>query len=124
MKNLSLLLIAFFTISFSAIAQNGKVVLCEDYNKTDGTPTGVNKNWDIDKETGSYVYVIYSQDAIIKDKLMLYVDKKNDNGNLLTSYIAFDIKKMTGFSLTQRQRKKNGQCMTINLQNPVITEFQ
>jgi hypothetical protein len=100
MKNLSLLLIAFFTISFSAIAQNGKVVLCEDYNKTDGTPTGVNKNWDIDKETGSYVYVIYSQDAIIKDKLMLYVDKKNDNG----SYIAFDTQDFTFDPKTERKK--------------------
>lgn len=116
MKNLSLLLIAFFTISFSAIAQNGKVVLCEDYNKTDGTPTGVNKNWDIDKETGSYVYVIYSQDAIIKDKLMLYVDKK------MTTAVTLHLTRRISL-MTQRQRK-NGQCMTINLLNPVITEFQ
>lgn len=91
MKNLTLLLFTFFSFSFAALAQNGKVVMCEDYSKTDGTPTGINKNWDIEKEKGSYVYIIYSQDAIIKDKLMLYVDKKNDNG----SYIAFDTQEFT-----------------------------
>jgi hypothetical protein len=70
------------------------------------------------KKTGSYVYVIYSQDAIIKDKLMLYVDKKNDNG----SYIAFDTQDFSYDPKTEK--KKMGQCMTINLLNPVITEFQ
>ncbi|MFN8295826.1 MAG: hypothetical protein U0T69_06490 [Chitinophagales bacterium] len=86
MKHLIYLLLAFFSLSMSTFAQNGKVVLCEDYNKTTGIPTGINKNWDVEKEKGSYVYIIYSQDNIIKEKLSLYVDKKNEKG----SYIAFD----------------------------------
>lgn len=91
MKNLTLFIVAFMALSFSAIAQNGKVVLCEDYDKTNGTPTGINKNWDVDKNTGSYVYIVYSQDYTIKDKLMLYVDKKNTSG----TYVAFDTQEFT-----------------------------
>ena len=86
MKNIITSIVAIVLFSSTVLAQNGKVVLCEDYNKTDGTPSGINKNWDIDKKTGSYVYIVYSQDNTIKDKLMLYVDKKNTSG----SYIAFD----------------------------------
>lgn len=88
MKNLFLLLTALFIFSAAAYSQNGRVVLCEDYNKTDGTPTGINKNWDIDSAKGSYVYIIYLQDNIIKDNLMLYVDRKNNNGE----YVADDTK--------------------------------
>ena len=100
MKNLTLLLLAFFSFSLTLIAQNEKIVLCEDYNKTDGTPTGINKNWDIEKGKGSYVYILYSQDNIIKDKLMLYVDKKNTNG----SYIAFDTQEFTYDPKTDRKK--------------------
>ncbi len=88
MKNLFLLLTALFIFSAAAYSQNGRVVLCEDYNKTDGTPTGINKNWDIDSAKGSYVYIIYLQDNIIKDNLMLYIDRKNNNGE----YVADDTK--------------------------------
>ncbi len=91
MKNLALLLITFISFSTPLLAQNEKVVLCGDYNKTDGTPSDINKNWDIEKEKGSYVYVLYSQDKIIKDKLMLYLDKKNTNG----SYIAYETLEFT-----------------------------
>lgn len=100
MKNLTLLLFAICSFSFAVRAQNEKVVLCEDYDKTYGTPTGVNKNWDIDKNTGSNVYIIYSQDNIIKNKLMLYVDKKNDNG----TYIAYDTQEFSYDPKTDRKK--------------------
>jgi len=100
MKNLTLFLIAFMSFSFSVLAQNGKVVLCEDYNKTDGTPSGINKNWDVDQKDGSYVYIVYSQDYVIKDRLMLYVDKKNTNG----SYVAFDTQEFTYNPQTDRKK--------------------
>ncbi len=100
MKNLTLLLFTFLSFSFVAIAQGEKVVLCDDYNKTDGTPSGVDNNWDIDKVKGSYVYVVYSQDYVIKDKLMLYVDKKNSNG----SYIAFATEEFTYNPATDRKK--------------------
>ena len=51
MKNLTLLFVAFLSLTFSALAQGEKVVLCESYDKTNGTPSGIDKNWDIDKET-------------------------------------------------------------------------
>lgn len=100
MKNFTLLLATFLSLTFNALAQGEKVVLCESYDKTNGTPTGINKNWDIEKEKGSYVYVVYSQDKIIKDKLSLYVDKKNSNG----SFIAFDTQ---SFDYNPSTDKKN-----------------
>ena len=100
MKNFTLLLATFLSLAFNALAQGEKVVLCESYDKTTGTPTGINKNWDIEKEKGSYVYVVYSQDKIIKDKLSLYVDKKNSSG----SFIAFDTQ---SFDYNPSTDKKN-----------------
>jgi hypothetical protein len=40
-----LLLITLLFLNFVAFSQ--KVVLCEDYNKTTGVPSGINQNWDI-----------------------------------------------------------------------------
>lgn len=80
MKKLSLLIISTICLFFVAIAQNGKVVLCEDYNKTTGAPIGIATNWDINSKTGSYVYIIYQQDKTIKESINLYVDKKNESG--------------------------------------------
>jgi hypothetical protein len=77
-----LLLITLLFLNFVAFSQ--KVVLCEDYNKTTGVPSGINQNWDI-KSTGSYVYVIYTQSKPITNKLTVYVDRKNEKGE----YVAY-----------------------------------
>lgn len=100
MKNLFLLLTTIIVFSVTAHAQNGRVVLCEEYNKTDGTPSGINKNWDIDSAKGSYVYIIYSQDNIIKDNLMLYVDRKNKNGE----YVADDTQDIDTKSNSEKKK--------------------
>lgn len=84
MKNLTLFLVAFLGLVLSVKAQ-GTVTLCEDYDKTDGTPSGIYKNWDI-KSSGGFVYIVYRQDRIISDKLLLFVDKKNTAGQ----YIVYD----------------------------------
>ncbi|HMV14441.1 MAG TPA: hypothetical protein PKK18_06080 [Chitinophagales bacterium] len=91
MKNLTLLLLSLVLFTSVCIAQSNKVVLCESYDKTTGEASGINKNWDVDSKTGSYVYIVYSQATNIKDKLMLYVDKKSTSG----SYTAFDTQDFT-----------------------------
>ncbi len=84
MKNLFLFAIAFLSISFSVNAQNGKVTLCETYDKVTGAPSGIHQNWDI-KADGGYVYIVYSQDKKITESLRLYVDKKTKSG----TYVAY-----------------------------------
>lgn len=97
MKKLAIILFTVFASVLNTFAQtsSGKqVVLCEDYDKSTGVATGINKNWDI-KAEGSYVYVIYSQDKLIKEDLKLYVDKKNGSGDFIaygTYYFNNDIK--------------------------------
>ncbi|MEZ5055086.1 MAG: hypothetical protein R2807_10065 [Chitinophagales bacterium] len=86
MKNISLLIIALITMSINAIAQNGKVELCEKYDKLTGATSGIYQKWDINKKDGGYIYIVYNQDRTIKEKLMLYVDKLNDKGE----YVAYD----------------------------------
>lgn len=117
MKNLFLFLTTIFVFSVTAHAQNGKVVLCEDYDKTDGTPSGINKNWDIDSAKGSYVYIIYSQDNIIKDNLMLYVDKKNKNGE----YVADNTQDFTYNAKTDRKKWALADYLFLNSGNYKIS---
>jgi hypothetical protein len=76
MKKLTLLLSALFAIT---IAQAQSVVLCTDYDKTTGAPSGIYSAWDIEA-AGSYVYTIYSQDKKIKDALTLRLEKQNESG--------------------------------------------
>lgn len=76
MKKLKLLLFSLFTIS---IAQAQSVVLCGDYDKVTGAPTGIYAAWDIEA-AGSYVYSVYSQDKKIKDALTLRLEKQNESG--------------------------------------------
>jgi hypothetical protein len=85
MKKLALLLLTLTTLAISAIAQS--VVMCEDYNKSDGTPTGIYKTWDIKKD-GGYVYIVYSQPHNLRSgSWYLYIDKDwDDNGK----YSAFE----------------------------------
>lgn len=89
MKNLLLLLLTITTVSFKVDAQTAsikKVELCADYDRVTGVPTGVGKYWDIANDgKGSNVYLIYTQDKIIREDLTLYIDKKNASG----SYIAY-----------------------------------
>lgn len=88
MKQLTLLFIAFvsFAISVNAQSETKRVVLCEDYNKTTGETIKEGKYWDIENDgEGSFVYLIYNQDKLIKNGLSLYIDKKNKAG----SYIAY-----------------------------------
>lgn len=87
MKKLILLLIIAFSISYNISAQSTKKAeLCSDYNKTTGVPTGVGKYWDVINDgLGSNVYLIYTQDKLIKEDLTLYLDRKNANG----SYVAY-----------------------------------
>lgn len=86
-------------ITSAAIAQNQKVVLCRDYNKDNGMPIDINPDWDIKKDGGSYVYIIYSQDKPIAQTLTLKVDKKNTSGN----FIFYDRK---SFSVLPTDKKK------------------
>jgi hypothetical protein len=98
-----LLLITLLFLNFLAFSQ--KVVLCEDYDKTTGVPSGVNQNWDI-KSTGSYVYVIYTQSKPITNKLTVYVDKKMKKANM--QHIVQNILKP--------QADKIGRCSIISSQ--------
>ncbi|MGG9971974.1 hypothetical protein ACQ33O_09300 [Ferruginibacter sp. SUN002] len=82
MKKLILALSIILLNVSLGFAQNEKVVLCTDYDKTTGQPIGINKDWDI-KKTGSYVYIVYSQDRAINESLTLQVDKKNAAGNFV-----------------------------------------
>lgn len=75
-----------------------KVVLCEDYDKTTGEPSGVYKNWDI-KASGSYIYIIYTHNKQIKNELVVYIDKKYSDGE----YGAFD----TQYISTSETKGKN-----------------
>lgn len=100
MKRILFLFITISFISTKLLAQNGKVVLCEDYNKTTGAPTNISKSWNVTKNTGSNVYIIYQQDYNIKDKLLLFVDKKNSNG----TYISYDTQ---DFNNDPKADKKN-----------------
>jgi len=80
MKKLSLLFLTTICVLFSALAQNGTLSLCEDYDKSTGKPSGAAENWDINSKTGSYVYMIYQQSKNIKENIKIYVDKKNESG--------------------------------------------
>ncbi|QQR98211.1 MAG: hypothetical protein IPK18_01340 [Sphingobacteriales bacterium] len=62
-----------------------KVVLCEDYDKTTGVPSGVYASWNV-KSSGSYIYTIYTQSKPITKTLSVYIDKKSSSG----SYVAYE----------------------------------
>ena len=89
--------ILLFTISSYAQSSSGnKAELCEDYDKITGVPSGVAKSWDVSSDgNGSNVYLIYTQNKIIKEELSLYIDKKNASGSFIaygTYYFDNDIK--------------------------------
>ena len=81
MKQFLLSLSLILSITTATIAQNQKVVLCSDYDKDNGTPSGINPDWDIKRDGGCFVYIIYSQDKPIAQTISLQVDKKNNSGN-------------------------------------------
>jgi hypothetical protein len=88
MRTLSILsMIMALTIgAFAQNASTSKASLCVDYDRVTGEPIDVYSAWDIASDgKGSYVYLIYSQSSPIREKLTLYLDKKNESGN----YIAF-----------------------------------
>lgn len=63
------------------------IVTCTDFD-TYGKPSGIYKEWNIQK-SGSYVYVLFDNGGQkINGTLWLYVDKENENG----AYVAFDTK--------------------------------
>ncbi|MBK9328672.1 MAG: hypothetical protein IPM95_04990 [Sphingobacteriales bacterium] len=98
MRNLILLLLTMGSFTIHSAAQTNRVILCDSYDDN-GVPTGVNKNWDISKN-GSYVYILYTQDKPITNKLLLYVDKKTAAG----SYAAFDTQDFTYDPKTDRKK--------------------
>jgi hypothetical protein len=85
------LAILFLTMVFSIglNAQNptiGKVVLCVDYDRITGAPIDAYSAWDIPSDgKGGYIYMVYSQESIIKDPLTIYIDKKT-TGEAYKSY--------------------------------------
>lgn len=78
MKKLFLTFFISLTALVSLNAQS--LVLCGDYDKTTGKPSDVFTNWDVNPTTGSYVYVIYSQEKKIKGELRLKVEHKDATG--------------------------------------------
>lgn len=86
-----LVLINIFCISiyntvFSANLPVGKIEQAETFDDKTGATTGIFDRWDIKKEDGSYVYIVYKQDKPIKEPLKLVIEKKDENQNIFKKY--------------------------------------
>ena len=93
MKKLSLMLITLLTLAISAVAQS--VVLCEDYDKSTGEPTGIYKTWDI-KSDGGYVYIAYKQPRkLASGTWYLYIDKDWDDNGKYSAYETIELDEET-----------------------------
>lgn len=97
MKKITLIISVLIATAFSLTAQTTlpSLVLCSDYDKLTGSPSGIYSNWDINTETGSYIYVIYTQEKSIKDELRLKVERKDESGYYIHSglyYFTIDTK--------------------------------
>lgn len=93
MKKLALLLTGLTLFALSAVAQS--VVLCEDYNKTTGEPSGIYKTWDI-KSDGGYIYVVYQQPRKISSgSWYLYIDKDWDDNGKYSAYETIELDEET-----------------------------
>jgi hypothetical protein len=122
-----------FLFCLLAKAQGEKVVLCDSYDDY-GIPTGVHTNWDIDT-AGGYVYVLYSQDYDIRQKLSLYVDRKKEDGTYAafdTRYFSFDATNTKKFAVYDFKFTKagdfkisvmgNGKALATTYCNVAVTE--
>lgn len=75
-----LILSFLFLLPLILFAQTGvgaKVQFCETYEAETGETSGYYDSWDI-KPAGGYIYIVYTQDALIKEPLLLEIQKKED----------------------------------------------